>query len=282
MEQSLDLQKLRIDLHKAAALKEFRPYLNAKGAKRLARSRLTPHAMRYFSRIVYAHVEALLESYPLAADIDIEALTDRALKEATDQANSPVVDEIAVAARIYLVDAARVTYLRALDSRTRHASPSRFGSLDHDPEYEQWSREACEGFLHQAPTQVPGSGPNRAAKGSRKKPLQQQRRNTRQEVRNRKIASDNVKHLRAAHHQMLAEYKKETGVKSDRSIYGCAGKPGTHSCHKPQFIQWKNGRLSPKSQPYRSLETFLKERRLPPRAPQRERKNLPHLPPSTN
>jgi len=88
--------------------------------------------------------------------------------------------------------------------------------------------------------------------------------------------------LKAARRRKLAKYKKETGVKSDRAIYSCAGKPGTHSCHKPQFIQWKNGELSPKKQPCRSLEAFLKERRLPPAAPQQEQKKLPSLPPSTN
>jgi len=62
---------------------------------------------------------------------------------------------------------------------------------------------------------------------------------------------------------LLDEYKRETGVTSDRQIYGCAG-PGTHSCHKPQFLKWKDGRLPADSETAKSLERFLRERRRPP------------------
>jgi len=282
-----DSRKLRIEFHKADALRELRPHLDARRGKGLealsTRSKLKPRVVRYLSRIVYAHLEALLESYPLPPDADIDALTDKALHDAKEQVNSTVVDQIAGVARIYLVDMARVTYLSALTSRTRPASPSRFGALDHDPEYEKWTRQACEGFQSGFRAQ------DENQPGSSDHPVGSSTRSSRRRIgkfvgvnRKQLAKADNVERRMRERAEMLAAYKTETRVMSDRAIYGCAGKPGTHSCHKPQFIQWKNGKLSSKSQPCQSLEAFLKERRIPPSKLPLVRRNLPSLPRSTN
>ena len=136
-----DSRKFRIDFHKADALRELRPFLDARRGKGSAvlspRSKLKPRITNYLSRIVFAHVEALLESYPLPPDVDIDALTDRALQDAKEQVNSAIVDQLAGDVRIYLVDMARASYLNALASRTSPASGSPSGTLDHDPEYEK-------------------------------------------------------------------------------------------------------------------------------------------------
>ena len=78
-----------------------------------------------------------------------------------------------------------------------------------------------------------------------------------------KVDSRTVERLKRERGELLAVYKTDTKVTSDWAIYNCAG-PGAHSCHKPQFLQWKKGLLPPESQSCISLESFLKERRLPP------------------
>src|SRR5271165_7481949 len=146
-----DSRKLRIEFHKADALRELRPHLDPGDRKNVVRASslaLKRAAMRYLSRVVYAHLESLLESYPIPSDVDIEAFTDRAIQDAQDHGNSPELTEVAGIGRIYLVDAARATYLGALAvKKTRYTSPSPFGAFDHDHDYEAWCRAACEGFL---------------------------------------------------------------------------------------------------------------------------------------
>src|SRR5262249_11116081 len=72
--------------------------------------------------------------------------------------------------------------------------------------------------------------------------------------------TDTIEQLKRKRAKLLNAYKRDTGVTSDRAIYGCAGKRGKHSCHKPQFYKWKNGYLSANSQTARSLEEFLSSR----------------------
>ena len=267
-----DSRKIRIEFHKADALRELRPHLDArrgKGSPVLSpRSKLKPRIIHYLSRIVFAHVEALLESYPLPPDVDIDALTDGALQDAKEQVNSAIVDQIAEDVRIYLVDMARASYLSALSRRTSPASPSPSGTFDHDPDYEKWTSQAEEGLqngVHVQDGNQPGSSdPPVAATRPRSS------RRTGAVVaadRKRKADAGEVQRQKGERAEMLAAYRTETGVTSDRAIYSCAGKPGTHSCHKPQFIQWKNGKLSPTCQPCLSIEAFLMERRRPPSTP---------------
>jgi hypothetical protein len=84
--------------------------------------------------------------------------------------------------------------------------------------------------------------------------------------RNRRTNSGDVEQLKRVRAELLAAYKADTGVTSDRAIYNCAGKKkrNTHSCHKAEFIYWKNGKLSPESETCWSLERFLNDRRRPP------------------
>jgi hypothetical protein len=61
---------------------------------------------------------------------------------------------------------------------------------------------------------------------------------------------------------LLNEYLNATGL-TEHAVYSCAG-PGTHSCHKPEFLKWKKGELPPTSATSLSLEAFLR-RKLPPK-----------------
>lgn len=61
---------------------------------------------------------------------------------------------------------------------------------------------------------------------------------------------------------LLVDYMTGTGV-SEHAIYSCAG-PGTHSCHKPDFYDWKRGELPTTSQAAISLERFLEAKQPPP------------------
>ena len=254
-----DSRKIRIEFHKADAIRELRPHLDFSDG---APSGLGPKAaMRYLSRVVYAHLESLLEAYPIPPGVDIPAFTDRAIQDALDHVNNPALEEIARSARVYLVDATRATYLGALAARkTRYTSPSPFGAFDHDHDYETWSRTACEGFLTKfhthavdagaaTPTLIPRRPCGDAPAGSTGQNAQ----------------GCNIEQLKHDRLEVLVAYKRDTGVSSDYAIYHCAGRAGTHSCHKPQFLQWKNGLLRSDSAPCISLENFLKERRLPPR-----------------
>ena len=232
----------------------------------ISETELARAVMRYLSRVVYAHLEALLDSYPLPSDIDIVAFTDLALQDAQDHANSPKVAGIAKDARIYLLDASKVTYLVALAARkTRYASRSPFGSLD-DGDYEKWSRAACEGFLTKFRSPTPEkrlTAVRKATEGGQTQGSRQLMTGSRPVGKRRKVEYRIVDGLKAERAALLAGYQTDTGVTSNWAIYSCAG-PGTHSCHKPQFLQWKKGLLRPDSQSCISLETFLKERRRPP------------------
>ena len=264
-----DSAKLRLEFHKADALREIRPYLDSLDCTGLGapspRTKLKSLVIRYLNRIVYAHVEALLSSYPLLPGVDIEALIDKALQDAKDQVNSPVVGEIAGAVRIYLIDSARATYLSALANRTGLVVAS------DDNAYNKWTRQTLQGIQagsHAREERRPGSS-DFSATTTRTQAPQQPNRGVVAVDRNAEADAATIERLKRERAELLAAYKTDTGVTSDRAIYGCAGQPGTHSSHKPQFIQWKNGELSPNSQPCKSLETFLRERRRPPISPPR-------------
>jgi hypothetical protein len=144
-----DARKVSIEFHKADALRELRPHLDASGRKerkgRPARSKLRVPVVCYLTRILFAHMEAFLESDPLPLDADLESLTDGALKEAREQVKHPVVDRIAGMFRIYFMDMARARYLGELARRTKAPSSSRLQAYD-QPDYKKWAIEACAGF----------------------------------------------------------------------------------------------------------------------------------------
>jgi hypothetical protein len=259
-----DSRNLRIEFHKADALRELRPYLDVGDGKDFARGPSGPAfkraAIHYLSRVVYAHLESLLESYPIASDIDIEAFTDSAIQDAQELVKSQALTEIAVLARVYLVDAARATYLGALAVRkTGYASSSALAAFDDFRDYETWSSAACEGFLTKFHATALEASSSVQLRTSRRPVADAPAATNGKDAQHHSI--EQLKHERS---EALAAYKADTGVFSDRAIYNCAGRPGMHSCHKPQFLQWKNGLLPPECQPCISLENFLKERRLPP------------------
>lgn len=260
-----DPGNFRIEFQKADALRELRPHLDdAVGkASEIDRARAV---MRYLSRIVYAHLGLLLESYPLPSDTNIEEFTDRAIREAHEYANSAAVARIAGVARIYLVDACRVSYLGALAVRKApFGSRPSFASMDYDGDYEKWSRAACESFLARFRPPLPEKAMAAVRNPTNDGHIQGARIFVRDSVgKRRKVEAHTVERLMRERFELLEGYKSATRVSSDWAIYSCAGR-GTHSCHKPQFLQWKKGLLSSDSQSCISLETFLKERRLPPR-----------------
>ena len=66
--------------------------------------------------------------------------------------------------------------------------------------------------------------------------------------------------------RLLEEYKAATGA-SEYAILQAAGRD--HSCHKPEFRQWKRGELPADSETAKSLERFLAAKR-PPSKPKRK------------
>jgi hypothetical protein len=58
---------------------------------------------------------------------------------------------------------------------------------------------------------------------------------------------------------LLAEYKAATGNPSNQKIYGAKNS----GLHKPQFYEWKNGKLSVDSVTAKNFERFLAEKKLP-------------------
>jgi len=62
--------------------------------------------------------------------------------------------------------------------------------------------------------------------------------------------------------RLLREYMEATGC-SEYQIYETATKLKLHSCYKPQFREWKNGKLPADSVTAQSLERFLAEKKPP-------------------
>jgi len=62
--------------------------------------------------------------------------------------------------------------------------------------------------------------------------------------------------------RLLREYTEATGC-SEYQIYETATKLKLHSCYKPQFREWKNGKLPADSVTAQSLERFLAEKKAP-------------------
>jgi len=58
---------------------------------------------------------------------------------------------------------------------------------------------------------------------------------------------------------LLADYKAATGNPSDYRIYNAANA----GIHKPQFYQWRKGKLSARTKTARQFERFLREKKRP-------------------
>ena len=235
-----DPENLRIEFQKADALRELRPHLDD-GVGAASEIDRAGAVMRYLSRIVYAHLGLLLESYPLPSDTNIEEFTDSAIREAQEYANNAVVAKIARDARIYLVDACRVSYLGALAVRKApFGSRPSFASMDYDGDCEKWSRAACERFLARFRTPLSEkamAAVRSATSGGQNQDARRVVTQSRSVGKGRKVEPRTVERLKLERAELLADYKAHTGL-TDWAIYSCAG-PGTHSCHKPQFYQWK-------------------------------------------
>jgi hypothetical protein len=63
---------------------------------------------------------------------------------------------------------------------------------------------------------------------------------------------------------LLKAYRDATGA-SEYAIYNAA----QHSCHKPEFLAWKGGKLPAKSQTAQSLERFLESKAEPEPRPKK-------------
>jgi hypothetical protein len=61
--------------------------------------------------------------------------------------------------------------------------------------------------------------------------------------------------------KLLEDYKAATGVRADQRLYTAENA----GIHKPQFYEWRDGRLPDKSKITRRFERFLKAKRLPVR-----------------
>jgi hypothetical protein len=73
------------------------------------------------------------------------------------------------------------------------------------------------------------------------------------------VPGKELKSLVVHRRELLAEYKQATGNPPDQRIYTAANS----GIYKPQFYQWRDGRLPAKSKISRRFEAFLRARRKP-------------------
>jgi hypothetical protein len=141
----LDPRRIGIELEKADALRELRPYLAKAEESRwfglrpgIDRGTLERAVRGFLARIVRAHLLFLIDSPVLLPNVDIEAFGDSAIEDAKVVANDPTVSKIADEKREYLVDICRVTYLDEIKRRVGawEACPT-YSTLHYDPKQEE-------------------------------------------------------------------------------------------------------------------------------------------------
>ena len=141
----MDPRRIGIELEKADALRELRPYLAKAEESRwfglrpgIDRGTLERAVRGFLARIVRAHLLFLIDSPVLLPNVDIEAFGDSAIEDAKVVANDPTVSKIADEKREYLVDICRVTYLDEIKRRVRawEACPT-YSTLHYDPKQEE-------------------------------------------------------------------------------------------------------------------------------------------------
>ncbi|MCW5982724.1 MAG: hypothetical protein KIT09_31840 [Bryobacteraceae bacterium] len=278
-EEGLDERKYRLKLRKADAIRGLRRHIDT-SARRPRKPGVERAIVRYLAQVVHAHLDQLFSTYPLPPSLDAKAFAESALADARKHADAAIVDEIASRILNYVTDLVEVEYLHELGRKAGYQTAARRHASSEDVSPGSGSI-GLGAFVAELQAEIPEEVlQTRRRRSKLRKRLPSSVTVTRPRSSERAPSSDD--RLRQQRAEMLKGYKKDTKVKSDRAIYSCAGKQNTHSCHKPQFLDWKKGKLAPKSQPCKSLERFLLERRPPPTKAVSDRENLPILPTSTN
>jgi hypothetical protein len=210
----------------------------------LRRRRREEALRRYVAEVVKAHLAVMLAEPVLPAEEETEERLAAALEHAVREAAHP---EVAAAAARYDAELAQVWRLGYKAELARRwaqwqAEPRPPRTTPELEAYEEQARAEWEALRQQREAERQQQAAQQPA----------ERMGTDAEVERRR--------------RLLEEYKAATGA-SEYAILQAAGR--AHSCHKPEFRQWKHGELPADSETAKSLERFLAAKR-PPSKPKRQ------------
>jgi hypothetical protein len=217
----------------------------------LRRNRREQALREYLAEVVAAHYAAMCEQMYLPSEEQAETLLAGAIEHAVFEANSPEVENAAARydaelARLwrvgYTAERARRWKQWQADPRPPHTTPEREAhEAQARAEPEELARRRKVEREQEAECAAPAEGGDyevtAPAEGEAEKAAEVERRR-----------------------RLLREYKEATGT-SEYGIYSAAGRD--HSCHKPEFRQWKRGELPADSATALSLERFLAAKKPP-------------------